>query len=40
LSLPGVLAARVASEKPDIYVDCAAVGFEVFALNKNSPSAE
>ena len=26
----GVLAARVSSEKPDIYPDCESVGFEIF----------
>jgi dihydroneopterin aldolase len=31
LDLPGVVAARVSSEKPDVYADCAAVGFEIFA---------
>jgi dihydroneopterin aldolase len=25
-----VLAARVASEKPDVYPDCESVGFEIF----------
>ena len=27
-----VLAARVSSEKPDVYPDCEAVGFEIFAV--------
>jgi dihydroneopterin aldolase len=30
LARPGVTAARVASEKPDVYPDCEAVGFEIF----------
>ena len=30
LARPGVLAARVASEKPDVYPDCESVGFEIF----------
>jgi dihydroneopterin aldolase len=30
LARPGVTAARVASEKPDVYADCEAVGFEIF----------
>lgn len=29
LAWPGVTAARVASEKPDVYPDCEAVGFEI-----------
>ncbi len=29
LARPGVMAARVASEKPDVYPDCDAVGFEI-----------
>ena len=29
LARPGVTAARVASEKPDVYSDCDAVGFEI-----------
>jgi dihydroneopterin aldolase len=29
LASPGVLAARVASEKPDVYPDCESVGFEI-----------
>ena len=32
LAHPKVRAARVASEKPDVYPDCDAVGCEVFAL--------
>jgi dihydroneopterin aldolase len=30
LARPGVLAARVCSEKPDVYADCESVGFEIF----------
>ncbi len=30
LAKNGVLAARVSSEKPDIYPDCESVGFEIF----------
>jgi dihydroneopterin aldolase len=30
LARPGVTAARVASEKTDVYPDCEAVGFEIF----------
>lgn len=30
LAKSGVLAARVSSEKPDIYPDCESVGFEIF----------
>ena len=32
LAHPKVRAARVSSEKPDVYPDCASVGCEVFAL--------
>lgn len=32
LEKPGVIAARVRSEKPEIYPDCESVGFEIFAL--------
>ena len=32
LARPGVIAVRVASEKPDVYPDCESVGFEVFRL--------
>ncbi len=31
LARPGVLAARVSTEKPDVYPDCEAVGLEAFA---------
>ena len=30
LAKPGVLAARVSSEKSDVYPDCESVGFEIF----------
>ena len=32
LDKSGVLAARVSSEKPDIYPDCESVGFEIFRV--------
>jgi 7,8-dihydroneopterin aldolase/epimerase/oxygenase len=32
LAHPGVRAARVSTEKPDVYPDCAGVGCEVFAI--------
>lgn len=31
LARPGVRAARVSSEKPEVYPDCEAVGFEIYA---------
>lgn len=34
LARPGVTAARVASEKPDVYPDCEAVGFEIFGVKR------
>ena len=34
LAHPGVLAARVASEKPDVYEDVEAVGVEVFRIRE------
>ena len=34
LAHPGVRAARVSSEKPDVYPDCAAVGCEVFGVKE------
>ena len=37
LAHPQVVAARVSTEKPDVYPDCAAVGVEVFALNESPP---
>ena len=36
LAHPRVRAARVATEKPDVYPDCAAVGVEVFGLRQES----
>jgi dihydroneopterin aldolase len=33
LARPGVTAARVSSEKPDVYPDCDAVGFEIYGTN-------
>lgn len=32
LDKSGVLAARVSSEKPDVYPDCESVGFEIFRV--------
>jgi len=32
LAKKGVVAARVSSEKPDVYADCASVGFEIFRV--------
>ncbi len=39
LEHPGVRAARVATEKPDVYPDCDAVGVEVFGIqpDKDDP---
>jgi 7,8-dihydroneopterin aldolase/epimerase/oxygenase len=34
LAHPGVRAARVSTEKPDVYPDCDAVGVEVFAIKE------
>jgi dihydroneopterin aldolase len=34
LAHPKVRAARVSTEKPDVYPDCAAVGVEVFGINE------
>ena len=34
LAHPGVVAARVSTEKPDVYPDCDAVGVEVFAFKE------
>ncbi len=34
---PKVRAARVSSEKPDVYLDCKAVGCEVFAMKEERP---
>ncbi len=36
LAHPKVRAARVSSEKPDVYPDCEAVGCEVFAMKESS----
>jgi dihydroneopterin aldolase len=36
LSHPRVRAARVSTEKPDVYPDCDAVGVEVFGLKEGS----
>ena len=35
LAHPSVRAARVSTEKPDVYPDCEAVGCEVFGLKKD-----
>jgi dihydroneopterin aldolase len=32
LTQPGVLAARVSSQKPDVYPDCESVGYEIFRM--------
>ena len=37
LEHPRVRAARVSTEKPDVYPDCAAVGVEVFGIKETSP---
>jgi 7,8-dihydroneopterin aldolase/epimerase/oxygenase len=34
LAHPGVHAARVSTEKPDVYPDCDAVGVEVFGIKE------
>jgi len=39
LAQPGVRAARVSTEKPDVYPDCAGVGLEVFAFAGGTPPA-
>ena len=36
LAHPGVRAARVSTEKPDVYPDCAAVGVEVFGIKEST----
>lgn len=36
LAHPRVRAARVSTEKPDVYADCRSVGCEVFALKESS----
>lgn len=40
LQHPKVYAVRVASEKPDIYPDCEAVGVEVFRLSPRAQTAQ
>ena len=37
LAHPRVMAARVSTEKPDVYPDCEAVGVEVFAVKNEAP---
>ena len=37
LAHPQVRAARVSTEKPDVYPDCDAVGVEVFGLRADTP---
>ena len=39
LAHPKVRAARVSTEKPDVYPDCEAVGVEVFGLKQDSAAA-
>ena len=34
LARPGVVAARVSSEKPDVYPDCESIGFEIFGVRQ------
>ncbi len=34
---PRVRAARVSTEKPDVYPDCESVGVEVFAIKRDAP---
>jgi len=36
LARPGVKAARVSSEKPDVYPDCEAVGFEIYGARQDA----
>jgi 7,8-dihydroneopterin aldolase/epimerase/oxygenase len=36
LAHPKVRAARVSTEKPDVYADCASVGCEVFGLKERT----
>ena len=40
LAHPGVLAARVRTEKPDVYPDCEAVGVEVFGIKNATDPAQ
>ncbi len=35
LAHPSVRAARISTEKPDVYADCASVGCEVFAIKEH-----
>ncbi len=37
LAHPRVRAARVSTEKPDVYPDCAGVGCEVFGFSRRAP---
>ena len=39
LAHPKVRAARVSTEKPDVYPDCEAVGVEVFGLKQDAAAA-
>ncbi|MDZ5460841.1 dihydroneopterin aldolase [Azohydromonas lata] len=39
LAHPRVMAARVSTEKPDVYPDCEAVGVEVFAVKNDESQA-
>ncbi|MBL8317389.1 MAG: dihydroneopterin aldolase [Burkholderiaceae bacterium] len=39
LAHPAVRAARVSTEKPDVYADCAAVGVEVFGMRNDTSSS-
>jgi dihydroneopterin aldolase len=32
--MPGVVAVRVSSEKPDVYPDCESIGFEIFGVKQ------
>jgi dihydroneopterin aldolase len=40
LAHPLAVAARVSTEKPDVYPDCASVGVEVFAFKRNEKGTE
>ena len=37
LAHPNVRAARVSTEKPDVYPDCQSVGIEVFGMKETTP---
>ena len=39
LAQPGVIEARVSTEKPDVYPDCASVGVEVFGFGHEPQGA-